>query len=286
MAKSVHARRSRFDFDNIIGSPFFLTTFSIAAIGWMVAFISSIAANVQNSNFSHFAWWAITYQLFVVLGVITAVVYDSVENYRLALCALLASALSFTTSTANALIYSSAGAQEAAAAGHIFLSIVNVTWILYFGSTSDAAPHAWVDSYSINKGPAVPGGPRPMSHAAALYPSGRYGSPYPKSVIDGNLHSPTTNNVPPTPALTIDASTMNPRDTMNTMAVTELDFTYRAKAIYSYEANVEDPNEISFSKGEILEVADISGKWFQAKNARGEVGIAPSNYLTLVPTDS
>jgi SHO1 osmosensor len=37
-------------------------------------------------------------------------------------------------------------------------------------------------------------------------------------------------------------------------------------------ANPDDPNEISFSKGEILDLIKISGKWWQARKEDGTSG--------------
>lgn len=75
------------------------------------------------------------------------------------------------------------------------------------------------------------------------------------------------------------ASTSSPQDTSGPSAT---DFVYRAKALYAYQASVDDPNEIGFAKGEILEIIDKQGKWWQAKKSDGSVGIAPSNYLQII----
>ncbi|KAK7063731.1 high osmolarity signaling protein SHO1 [Favolaschia claudopus] len=62
----------------------------------------------------------------------------------------------------------------------------------------------------------------------------------------------------------------------------EESYQYKAKALYAYSASADDPNEISFTKGEILDIVDKQGKWWQAKKADGTVGIAPSNYLQII----
>lgn len=42
--------------------------------------------------------------------------------------------------------------------------------------------------------------------------------------------------------------------------------------MFTDSANPEDPNEISFEKGEVLEVLDKQGKWWQTKKIDGTVG--------------
>jgi SHO1 osmosensor len=74
------------------------------------------------------------------------------------------------------------------------------------------------------------------------------------------------------------------------------DYAYRARALYACEffrgekkitltqlltfrsivldsASPDDPNELGFSKGEILDIVDNSGKWWQARKSDGSTGI-------------
>ncbi|ORY83221.1 hypothetical protein BCR37DRAFT_346388 [Protomyces lactucae-debilis] len=273
-------RRQR-SFGHIFGSPFFVGTLSIAIIGWVIAFASSIASDVDSANFSHFAWWAVMYELALILGVTVCVLYNTYEKHKVALAAYAALGVALSSSTCNALIYSDEGAEQAVAVGHIFLSIVNLIWIGYFGSTPDSVSRGWVDGFASTKAPAVPDGPRPQSFAM----NGRFASPYPKTLLDAPPRG-TQQLASPSSAATPMSNTNGTNTTPQTQVSAPIGFDYRARAIYAYEANPEDPNEISFAKGEILEIADISGKWFQARNTKGEVGIAPSNYLTLIPLDS
>lgn len=44
------------------------------------------------------------------------------------------------------------------------------------------------------------------------------------------------------------------------------------RALFSYNASPDDPNEISFNKGEILQVMDNGGKWWSCRTPAGTVG--------------
>ncbi|KAI8976560.1 SH3 domain-containing protein, partial [Pilobolus umbonatus] len=61
---------------------------------------------------------------------------------------------------------------------------------------------------------------------------------------------------------------------------TPVHYNEKVQALHAYEANPEDPSELSFAKGEIMDIMDRNGNWWQARKSDGSVGIIPSNYVS------
>ncbi|CAI6308823.1 unnamed protein product [Periconia digitata] len=290
-----HSRRSSgFSVGRIIGDPFALATISIGFLAWLIAFISAIIAAVpRGSGFPNFAWWALVFHLFCIVGVTVTVASESEHTYHVAIVGFLAAGLVNTTSSVNFLVYSPKPAFEAAAAGFILLSMVSIVWIFYYGSQPQASHRAFVDSYALHKERPTSNVSRQMSNTYGTPQAAAAANPTPKMYTSAQLNGfETSSPVSGYPGGPIGGDTRGstaPRFGGITQPPVEeqqqeapMEYPYRAKAIYSYEANPDDANEISFQKHDILEVSDVSGRWWQAKKPNGETGIAPSNYLILL----
>ncbi|KAK4041477.1 hypothetical protein C8A01DRAFT_14753 [Parachaetomium inaequale] len=292
--------RKRMSLGNIIGDPFALATISIATLAWIISFISTILAHIQVPiDFPLYTYFALVFFFAMIIGIFVVVASDSTQTYHVALVGYLGCGLVLSTSSVNSLIHFSQGAKEAASAGFILLSMVTIVWIFYFGSAPSAVPRAYIDSFALSKESTSSNrqtmnggyGVRRPETSTSVQPPQMYtaqlnGLENPSPVGGMTSTMPMRNSTVP-PAFTAPPVQKAPAPAPtpgnpDAEIVPPTEYPYRAKAIYSYEANPEDANEISFSKHEILEVSDVSGRWWQARKETGETGIAPSNYLILL----
>lgn len=300
--------RQSFSFGRIVGDPFALSTISISIVGWIIAFAGSIAVDTDG-KFPTLTWWGLVFEIFIIAGVIYVTATASIQAYRLALVSFLSAAIIYTTNSTNNFVWDGTPSSGAVAAGHILLSIMNILWTFYFGTTDDERIHAFIDSFSINGGYNDGGAYGGSMHRSNPFLArntqemdmyrnhnriSRFGgsgmnrsdsqSQHPQMFTSAQLGGfENSSGHKDEVSEGRNSSYPNTRSMQSDSLSVPAEYNYRAKAIYSYRASEDDANEISFEKGEILEVSDISGRWWQARRANGEVGICPSNYVELEP---
>ncbi|KAG0369441.1 hypothetical protein BC939DRAFT_208597 [Gamsiella multidivaricata] len=235
------------DFGLVLAQPFFLCSLILFVIGWLITFV---AACTIGSTI-HLVWVETFYNLFILLGATLAVATEAVHNYRLVILTFIAGSLSLLFICIESTINIRSNKYSAVGSGFIFQSLVLIFWVIYFGAEEDSLAKRTINGFTIPRTPGVAGNNAAVSNGVA-----HHGAISPNQQAQDNLSS--------------------------VVVVPSQEYAYKARALYSYDANPEDNNELSFVKGEVLDIVDNKGKWWQARKQDGIVGIAPSNYLQLI----
>jgi len=282
--------------------------------------VAQVLADMDRSiqDFPKFAWWTITYELVCIVSVAIVVCLDAVHRYHVAVrttppararsadgCSLwdrsplvwcsrapLPTTLSIPRRPPwrpQVLATFCCPLSTFAPPPPPFPALVpglmlprQIIWIFYFGSVTPDVSRGYHDSFALHKdsktlghlSPHHAGASRPhtstsSSHPPQMYTSAQLNGFETSSPVSGQYRASSAATAGGTAPVDVEPSPPT-------------EYNHRAKAIYAYDANPEDVNEISFAKNEILDVSDVSGRWWQAKKQNGETGIAPSNYLILL----
>ncbi|KAI9312823.1 hypothetical protein BX666DRAFT_1982290 [Dichotomocladium elegans] len=231
---------------------FILATSSLAAAGWLVTFCGAVAIRTLYG-----AWWVVTYETLIVFGALLLFMSDSMQHYRLGFLTFLGASIPLLTIQVDYVVqYTKLSAPRepanAYAAGYVILICVQYMWIIVFGSDPDSSLGQWGYIEAL-----------PSRLSTAKYTST---ISYTDKHIDVSGFMNCLTPEPPLHDLTM-------LETVGT------EYREKVEALHSYKANSADPNELSFEKGEVLEIVDRKGSWWQARKATGETGIIPSNYF-------
>ncbi|KAI8338025.1 hypothetical protein BC941DRAFT_424386 [Chlamydoabsidia padenii] len=262
-----------FTTSNLTTNIFLLVTSILAFAAWVIAFAGLIALRVTGGS-----WWIMIFELLLVVGVILLILTGTFLEYRLVILTFLAVSVSYLTSEIGGAIaltgYYYHGAAGAYAAGYIILVIVHFIWIFVFGSE----PHSYFGKFGQQSYNSVQQHPS----AGAALGAGAAGAAVTQSTNNINAPNETIQDKTAfdegTPADATAATTQQSPVT-NDAPVSEIIYTERVEALHDYHANPEDPSELSFERGDILEIQDRRGNWWQARKADGSTGIIPSNYF-------
>jgi len=276
-------------FQRIIQQPFWLATLGLAIAGWILAIVG-IAVTQSEA----FAYWSAVF----LLGLIVAHAYCVITAYlfraRLALLAFNGVGIVYGTRYGDAGIFSTSTSDQVAGAGFIVLSTMLCLWVLAIGI--EGSPYVAPMRRTASNGQRAKemssrsslGEPAPTRLAASTAPvrsqlsSSSVGSS--PAVTAGGLATgaAATSGGPVT--VVVDQRNIPAADASGGLQVAvgdDIQYKHKGVAMYAYAGSADDPNELSFTKGDLLDIVDTQGKWWQAKKADGSIGIVPSNYIKL-----
>ncbi|KAI8082766.1 uncharacterized protein BX664DRAFT_339007 [Halteromyces radiatus] len=252
---------------HVTRNPIVFSSAIIVAVGWFILFIGTCI-----SGFKGVVWWIIIYELGLILGIFYVLMKSAFPDYRLLILTCLAISITLLIQTIDSHLHVGMGSAKASAAGGIMIITMQFFWVIVFGST----PESWFHS-------AVYGLPSSSSAtpASAKYYDNEGAMPLSTPTqYSMSQHDSIHSGFAPMDCSVQQQQQQQQQQAYIPQTTTTYDPANNAIALHPYTANPDDPNELSFYKGEVLEILDRRGNWWQARKQDQTIGIVPSNYFT------
>ncbi|KAJ2607643.1 Transmembrane osmosensor [Coemansia sp. RSA 1365] len=256
-----------FRLKRVFSSPIFIGTLTLIFAGLI---LTLVCACLKPVYIVATTWFMIVYLFMLAFALLLTIATNTLHKYRLALLAMISIGLSLNVGHIGYYINATVGVLQALAAGLIFVEITLFFWVLTLGSGPGTYLADLCGAGIDGKGPTLP--VADVSMARTNYRQTM-------ASTAGTAAIPTEGGIS---SITDYYSSDVSHSAMSTKQRDSSAVVYKARALYAYDANPDDPNEVTITKDEIMLVIDDSGKWWQVKKDDGTVGIAPSNYLARI----
>jgi len=227
----------------IISNLSLVISFCFFIIGWIISFVSTFIYSNKPVGDKTWIWWIMVNCFICACVVFLIIERNIIQGYRFALMTYLGLSINWSIGLVNGLLHSDFASGNAVGVGQLLVSVAYFIWILYFGCDKETSVGKLTCSNTNMR-----------------------------SVPNPNAKNYNLQNV------TTDSAYQNEQSLNTSPSLANL----RAEALFDYSANKDDPNEISFSQGEIMEILDNNGRWWQARKSDGTMGIVPSNFFKLI----
>ncbi|KAG2230506.1 hypothetical protein INT48_009881, partial [Thamnidium elegans] len=238
-----------------LSSPTILATSALTAAAWLILFIGACVA-----GFHGVAWWIIIFELVFVVGTIVLLGVNKFYRFHKMVYVVMAVSLVYLTYLCQFTLDNNGDpGARAAAAGSVMLLIVQFIWAICLTSPEGSWFSRNGSANFKNSAVGVTGANLSRKFSNTVRPNHNSGG-------KKNYDSP----LPPRHDEERDVGDGNNNDDCE-----------QATALHDYQGSPDDPNELSFSKNEVLDILDKRGNWWQARKRDGTTGIVPSNYVSL-----
>ncbi|KAI8878383.1 hypothetical protein K501DRAFT_258746 [Backusella circina FSU 941] len=234
----------------------------LGVVGWFIAFIGSCIVGKDARVF----WWVIIFELLLLGGIFFSVTKQEFHHYQFMFLVFLGVGASLLTLCVDSLVSSGSRSAQAAGAGGAILLTAQLFWIVLFGSTEESSVYQFI--YTGFVPPVSQNG----THLGEITKESKIGLS-----SSGNSHHHYPQSATQSIASVHQSSPMMHQQQQHDSQLPQ-QIAY-STALHTYQANPDDPNELSFVKDEQLEILNKSGNWWQAKKSDGSIGIVPSNYF-------
>lgn len=291
---------AQLEFTQLLHQPFWLASLGLALASWILALVGT----VTSSNAESFAYWVLVYTILVVLLHTYAVLASILFRARVALVACNAVGIVYASRYGDLGVgFAARGtSDQVAGAGFIVAATMMFMWIAALGV--DGSPFvlpgkkkSMSSMGSISRGSGS-GSFRQSSSRGPVPPENVFPGGAPAGQISSSTIGSTAGGISEKVVAASDSQQQPITVVVDRRSIptapgaaqvdlgTDVVYKHKGVALYNYAGSVDDPNEIPFSKGEILEFVDIEGKWWNARKADGSLGIVPSNYFKVLEPKS